>query len=73
MSIHLEAQGKAEGVDKRQEEAQKKADEEPSSGDAVKTAEEITDVRLHKACLTASSGAMPVKDISEYEDTDAKL
>ncbi|WZH44856.1 Metalloenzyme LuxS/M16 peptidase-like protein [Fusarium acuminatum] len=73
LSIHLEAQGKAEGVDKRQEEAQKKADEEPSSGDAVKTAEEITDVRLHKACLTASSGAMPVKDISEYEDTDAKL
>ncbi|KAJ9425219.1 insulysin [Fusarium oxysporum] len=73
LSIHLQAQGKAEGVDKRQEEAQKKADEEPSPGDAVKTAEEITDVRLYKAGLTASSGARPVKDINEYEDTDAKL
>ena len=73
MSIHLQAQGKAEGVDKRQEEAQKKADEEPSAGDAVATAQEVTDVRLYKAGLTASSGARPVKDISEYEDTDAKL
>lgn len=73
LSIHLQAQGKAEGVDKRQEEAQKKADEEPSAGDAVATAQEVTDVRLYKAGLTASSGARPVKDISEYEDTDAKL
>ncbi|KAF9772571.1 hypothetical protein IL306_009710, partial [Fusarium sp. DS 682] len=73
LSIHLHAQGKAEGVDKRQEEAQKKADEEPSPGNAVKTAEEITDVRLYKARLTASTGARPVRDISEYEDTDAKL
>ncbi|KAM0293756.1 hypothetical protein ACHAPM_011478 [Fusarium culmorum] len=73
LSIHLQAQGKAEGVDKRQEEAQKKADEEPSAGDAVKTAEEITDVILYKAGLTVSSGARPVKDISEYADTDAKL
>ncbi|RGP63560.1 insulysin [Fusarium sporotrichioides] len=73
LSIHLQAQGKADGVDKRQEEAQKKADEEPSAGDAVKTAQEVTDVRLYKAGLTASSGARPVKDISEYADTDAKL
>ena len=36
-------------------------------------AQEVTDVRLYKAGLTASSGARPVKDISEYEDTDAKL
>ncbi|KAM0361860.1 hypothetical protein ACHAO7_011842 [Fusarium culmorum] len=55
------------------EEAQKKADEEPSAMDAVKNAQEITDVRLYKAGLTASSGARPVKDISEYADTDAKL
>jgi insulysin len=67
LSIHLEAQGKAEGVDKRQEEAQKRADEEPSSGDAVKTAEEITDVRLYKTCLTASPGPRPIKDVSEYK------
>ncbi|KAM0540333.1 hypothetical protein ACHAO7_011288 [Fusarium culmorum] len=63
----------AEGVDKRQEEAQKKTDEELSAGDAVKTAQEITDVTLYKAGLTASSGARPVKDISEYADTNAKL
>ncbi|KAK2122190.1 hypothetical protein NOF04DRAFT_1197537 [Fusarium oxysporum II5] len=63
LSIHLQAQGKAEG----------KADEEPSPGDAIKTAEEITDVRLYKASSTASSGARPIKDISEYEDTDVKL
>ncbi|RKK66163.1 hypothetical protein BFJ69_g15649 [Fusarium oxysporum] len=50
-----------------------RADEEPSPGDAVKTDEEITDVRLYKARLTASSGAKPVKDISEYEDADATL
>ncbi|EXM16612.1 hypothetical protein FOTG_15122 [Fusarium oxysporum f. sp. vasinfectum 25433] len=36
-------------------------------------AEEITDGRLFKAGLTASLGARPVKDISEYEDTDAEL
>jgi hypothetical protein len=36
-------------------------------------AEETTDGRLFKAGLTASLGARPVKDISEYEDTDAEL
>ncbi|RSL60589.1 hypothetical protein CEP51_013736 [Fusarium floridanum] len=76
LSIHLHAQGKAEGVEKRQEEAQKKADEEAPAGDipsAISTAVEITDVRVFKANLPASSGARPVKDVSEYEDTDAKL
>ncbi|KAH7461785.1 hypothetical protein FOMA001_g18795 [Fusarium oxysporum f. sp. matthiolae] len=73
LSIHLQAQSKAEGVDKRQEEAQKKADEEPSPGDAVKTAEKITDVRLYKAGLAASSGARSVKDIHEYEDMNVAL
>ncbi|CZR49746.1 uncharacterized protein FPRO_14777 [Fusarium proliferatum ET1] len=67
LSIHLKAQDKAEGVDKRQEEAQKQADKEPSSGDAVKMAEEITDVRLYKAGLTPSSGVIPVKDVSDFE------
>ncbi|RKK89181.1 hypothetical protein BFJ68_g16763 [Fusarium oxysporum] len=73
LSIHLQAQGKAEGVDKRQEEVQKNANMETSAGDDVKMAEEITDGRLFKAGLTASLGARPVKDISEYEDTDAEL
>ncbi|KAH7186466.1 hypothetical protein BKA60DRAFT_588393, partial [Fusarium oxysporum] len=41
-----------------------------SAGDDVKMAEETTDGRLFKAGLTASLGARPVKDISEYEDTD---
>lgn len=40
---------------------------------AVDYAIEITDVRLFKSKLTASSGARPVKDLVEYEDTDAKL
>ncbi|KAH8737683.1 Metalloenzyme, LuxS/M16 peptidase-like protein [Ilyonectria robusta] len=39
----------------------------------VDYATEITDVRLFKSKLTASSGARPVKDLVEYEDTDAKL
>ncbi|RTE67947.1 hypothetical protein BHE90_017676, partial [Fusarium euwallaceae] len=52
------------------------ADEEAPAGDipsAISTAVEITDVRVFKANLPASSGARPVKDVSEYEDTDAKL
>lgn len=83
LSIHLRAQGTAEGAQQRQEEAQKKADEESTSSQkedktcngisAVASAEEITDVRVFKASLTASSGARPAKDLSEYEDTDAKL
>ncbi|KAF6513078.1 hypothetical protein HZS61_007366 [Fusarium oxysporum f. sp. conglutinans] len=73
LSIHLQAQVKAGGVDKRQEEAQKKADEEPSPGDAVKTADEITDVSLYRVGLTASSGARPVEDIHEYEDMNVAL
>lgn len=40
---------------------------------AVESAVEITDVRLYKASLQASVGARPVKDLSEYEETDAKL
>jgi insulysin len=77
LSIHLHAQGKAEGVEKRQEEAQKKADEEAPAGDipsAISTAVEITDVRVFKANLPASSGAQPVKEVSEYEyeDTETK-
>lgn len=34
---------------------------------------EIKDIRRFKASLLASSGARPVKDLSEYEETDPKL
>jgi insulysin len=40
---------------------------------AVESATEITDVRRFKASLLASAGARPVKDLSEYEEVDAKL
>lgn len=40
---------------------------------AVDTAQVIEDVRLYKSGLLASSGARPVKQLSEFEDTDSKL
>lgn len=40
---------------------------------AISNAVEITDVRQYKASLLASSGARPIKEVSEYEDIDAKL
>lgn len=33
----------------------------------------IEDVRAYKASLVASAGARPARDISEYEEIDAKL
>ncbi|KAK7425349.1 metalloprotease [Neonectria magnoliae] len=39
----------------------------------IESATEITDVRVFKSTLTASQGPRPVKDLTEYEDTDAKL
>lgn len=48
--------------------------ETPSNiASAVDSAVEITDGRLYKAGLRASSGARPVKDIAEFEETDPKL
>ncbi|TFB05329.1 Putative zinc protease [Trichoderma ghanense] len=48
--------------------------ETPSNiASAVDSAVEITDGRLYKAGLRASSGARPVKDIAEFEETDSKL
>ena len=32
----------------------------------------ITDVRTHKASLVASAGLLPVKDVTEFEELDAK-
>ncbi|KAM4054774.1 peptidase M16 domain-containing protein [Hirsutella rhossiliensis] len=40
---------------------------------AVETAQGITDVRRHKAGLLASQGARPVKELSGFEESDAKL
>ncbi|KAG6014527.1 hypothetical protein E4U43_006434 [Claviceps pusilla] len=40
---------------------------------AVDAAQEITDVRCYKAGLVVSCGARPVKQISEFEELDAKL
>ncbi|OAQ98847.1 hypothetical protein LLEC1_05979 [Akanthomyces lecanii] len=40
---------------------------------AVETAQEIKDVSLYKSGLLASSGARPVKQLSEFEDSDSKL
>lgn len=48
--------------------------ETSKGGNAViDNAVEITDVRHYKASLLASSGARPIKEVSEYEDVDAKL
>ena len=70
LSVHLEAQNKAKGVDKRQEEAQRKADEEPSSGNAVETARKVTDVGLYKAGLAVSFGLEPFQDIGKLTVCD---
>jgi insulysin len=67
----LEAQSKAEGVDERQEEAQKKADEESSAGNAVQTAREVTDVGLYKAGLAVSFALEPFQDIGKLTVYDA--
>ncbi|KHN95135.1 a-pheromone processing metallopeptidase Ste23 [Metarhizium album ARSEF 1941] len=40
---------------------------------AVETAQVITDVRQFKASLQASPGVRPIKQISEFKETDAKL
>lgn len=44
-----------------------------NGSDAIKTYTEIKDLRAFKAGLLASSGAHPVKDMSEYWDSDSKL
>lgn len=52
-------------------------EEEPgdvaNGSSAVSSATEITDIRRFKTGLLASLGARPVKDLSEYEEIDAKL
>lgn len=40
---------------------------------AVVSATEITDLRRFKSGLMVTQGARPVKDLSEFEEVDAKL
>lgn len=40
---------------------------------AIDSAIEITDGRQYKASLQVSSGARPVKDLTEFEEADSKL
>jgi insulysin len=50
------------------------ADEQgDANGSGVPKAVFITDVPTFKASLPVSTGPVPVTDLSEYEDFDAKL
>ena len=44
-----------------------------SGGASLENAVEITDLRQFKSGLQASAGARPVKDLSSFEELDAKL
>jgi insulysin len=77
LSVYLYAQGK--GKDGEQDETKQtpapaEAPDVSANGKtAIDEAIEIEDVYAFKASLAATPGARPVKDLSEYEDTDAKL
>ncbi|CAM1505623.1 Fc.00g112600.m01.CDS01 [Cosmosporella sp. VM-42] len=77
LSVYLYAQGKeesAEGETKEHQPLAKQGANGSANGkSAIDHAVEIEDVYNFKAGLTASPGALPVKDLSEYEETDAKL
>jgi insulysin len=45
----------------------------PNGSTAVASATDITDLRRFKSGLMVSLGARPVKDLSEFEEVDAKL
>lgn len=49
--------------------AETNGEAEGKGGEAVV----IEDVRAYKAGLTASAGARPARDVTEYEEIDAKL
>ena len=77
LAVYLYAQGKGESAEEEIKEVQSPAKQAVNGSangkSAVDHAIEIEDVYNFKAGLTASSGARPVKDLGEYEDTDAKL
>lgn len=81
--MYLYAQGKGKDADQEEtketgaSEVASKEKEQPdvsaNGKTAIDEAIEIEDVYAFKASLAATPGARPVKDLSEYEDTDAKL
>lgn len=82
LSVRLYAQGRGKDTAEGDKEA-KTSDEATGLEDSPETsaraksiieeAVEIEDVHAFKASLAATPGARPVKDFSEYEETDAKL
>ena len=48
-------------------------DKEAAGAEGKQAATVIEDVRSYKAGLVASAGARPARDVSEYEEVDAKL
>ncbi|CAM1503436.1 Fc.00g082120.m01.CDS01 [Cosmosporella sp. VM-42] len=77
LSVYLYAQGKGEGTEGDTKESQplakQTANGSTDSKCTVDHAVEIEDVYNFKAGLTASLGALPVKGLEEFEDTDVKL
>lgn len=74
LSVHLRAQATApakEGAEAKVNGVAKDVELQPA-GD-VKPPTLIEDVRSFRAGLVATCGARPAKDLTEYEDTDAKL
>lgn len=83
LSVRLYAQGRGKDTTEGGNEESKTTDEATGPEDSPETtaraksiieeAVEIEDVHAFKASLAATPGARPVKDFSEYEETDAKL
>ncbi|TDZ49920.1 putative zinc protease [Colletotrichum trifolii] len=75
LSVHLHAQASAPGNGTESEPkvngAKEKEEPQPATSDSEPVF--ITDVRTFRASLQATGGARPAKELSEYEDTDAKL
>lgn len=75
LSIHLRAQGKTPAAAGTAVEKATTVPEDESKVSTGTTQEAVVieDVRDFKARLNVSAGARPVKDLSEFEDLDAKL
>lgn len=82
--LYAQGQGKDAGQDGTAETAAESEPEEASQENQqpdvsangntpIDEATEIKDVCALKASLAVTPGARPVRDLSEYEDTDAKL
>ena len=83
LSVYLYAQGHGQDAAKSEDKEATAPEDGPSGKEetdlsasnetAANEAVEILDVYAHKVSLVATPGARPVKDLSEYEDVDAKL